>query len=96
MIHFSGWMRASASRATPKRRDLSQRADNSGAVVLTCDEMSLMRERWNAPPRSMGARFSPYHEPITTRPEKRVSAMASFRAEGLPLSSKVRSNPSCV
>ena len=49
---------------------------------LTCDEINLMRERWNLPPRSTIARFSPYQEPIITPPLKIVRAMASSRAEG--------------
>ena len=91
VIHFSGLILSNAFHATSNRRDLSHLPERSGAIVLTCEEISLIRERWNAPPRSISARFCPYHEPMTIRPLKVVNSMASFKVQGEPLSSKVRS-----
>ena len=45
VIHFSGWIRSRAFHAASKRRALSQRPYNSGAIVLTCEEINRMRER---------------------------------------------------
>ncbi len=55
--------------------------------------MSLIRERWKLPPRFKASGFSPYQEPITTRPLKAVDSMAWFKAAGAPESSRVRSAP---
>ena len=96
MTHFSGLILSNAFQATSKRRVLSHLPDNSGEIELTCEEINLMRERWNVPPSSISARFTPYYEPTMIRPLKVVNSMASFSAAGEPLSSKVRSNFSCV